>query len=148
MPLYITITNMGNITARNVEVVLNGQGILQPYVSSSNPLSALTAGGRLEVGGDLEPGQSIQVVFMVDAESGVSPGNYKVTLTMLWNQSGSLIPFIQNVPLTVKIQPSLGQSAANLLVPRSIASIMFYVVVILVIALIVVAIRARARRAA
>lgn len=148
VPLYITITNMGNITARNVEVVLNGQGILQPYVSSSNPLSALTAGGRLEVGGDLEPGQSIQVVFMVDAESGVSPGNYKVTLTMLWNQSGSLIPFIQNVPLTVKIQPSLGQSAANLLVPRSIASIMFYVVVILVIALIVVAIRARARRAA
>ncbi len=146
VPLYISITNMGNITARNVEVVLNGQGVLQPYVSSSNPLSALTA-GRLEVG-DLEPGQSIQVVFMVDAESGVSPGNYKVTLTMLWNQSGSLIPFIQNVPLTVKIQPSLGQSVANLLVPRSIASIMFYVVVILVIALIVVAIRARARRPA
>jgi hypothetical protein len=144
VPLYITITNMGNITAHNIEIILNGQGAIEPYVSSSNPLSALTA-GRLEVG-DLMPGQSIQVVFMVDAENGISPGNYVATLTMLWNQSGAFIPFVQNVPITVKIQPSLTQSAASLLVPKSTASIMFYIVLVLVIVLIIVAVRTRARR--
>ena len=83
---------------------------------------------------------------MIDAENGISPGNYVATLTMLWNQSGAFIPFVQNVPITVKIQPSLTQSAASLLVPKSTASIMFYIVLVLVIILIIVAVRTRARR--
>ncbi|WP_291767209.1 COG1361 S-layer family protein [Caldivirga sp. UBA161] len=141
VPLYITIVNNGNVTAKNVEVILNGQGVIEPHVSSSNPLSALTA-GTLFIG-DLKPGQEKQVVFMVDVQNGINPGDYKVTLTLLWNQTGSLIPMVQNDEFTVHVNPSLSQQFVSLLIPNKLASILFYVVLILIIILLVLLARSR-----
>ncbi|ABW02459.1 COG1361 S-layer family protein [Caldivirga maquilingensis] len=141
VPLYITITNDGNVTAKNVEVILNGQGVIEPHVSSSNPLSALTA-GTLFIG-DLKPGQEKQVVFMVDVQNGINPGDYKVTLTLLWNQTGSLIPMVQNDEFTIHVNPSLSQQFISLLIPNKVSSILFYVVLILIIVLLALLARSR-----
>ena len=135
VPLYITIINNGNVTAKNIEVILNGQGVIEPHVSSSNPLSALTA-GTLFIG-DLKPGQEKQIIFMVDVQNGIDPGNYKVTLTLLWNQTGSLIPMVQNDEFTIHVNPSLSQQFVSLLIPNKVSSMLFYIVLVLVIVLLV-----------
>ena len=141
VPLYITIINDGNVTAKNIEVILNGQGVIEPHVSSSNPLSALTA-GTLFIG-DLKPGQEKQIIFMVDVQNNINPGDYKVTLTLLWNQTGSLIPMVQNDEFTIHVNPSLSQQFVSLLVPNKVSSILFYVVLILIIILLALVARSR-----
>ncbi|MGC9136092.1 MAG: COG1361 S-layer family protein, partial [Caldivirga sp.] len=141
VPLYITIINNGNVTAKNIEVILNGQGVIEPHVSSSNPLSALTA-GTLFIG-DLKPGQEKQIIFMVDVQNGIDPGNYKVTLTLLWNQTGSLIPMVQNDEFTIHVNPSLSQQFVSLLIPNKVSSMLFYIVLVLVIVLLVLLARSR-----
>lgn len=143
VPLYITIMNAGNVTAKNIEVVLDGQGVIEPHVSSSNPLSALTA-GTLFIG-DLKPGQEKQIVFMVDVQNGLNPGNYQITLTMLWNQTGSLIPMVTNEVVTIHLNPSLSQEFVSILIPNKLSSILFYIVLILIIILLALAARSRSK---
>ncbi|KUO88305.1 MAG: hypothetical protein AT712_06680 [Caldivirga sp. CIS_19] len=142
VPIYITIANEGNVTANNIEVILNGQGVIEPHVSSSNPLSALTA-GTLFIG-DLKPGEEKEIIFMVDVQNGINPGDYRATLTLLWNQTGSLIPMVQNDAFTIHVNPSLSQQFVSLLIPNKPSSILFYIVLILVIILIALLARSRA----
>jgi len=81
---------------------------------------------------------------MVDAQNGINPGDYRVTLTLLWNQTGSLIPMVQNDAFTIHVNPSLSQQFVSLLIPNKPSSILFYIVLILVIILIALLARSRA----
>ena len=148
VPIYITFTNEGNVTAHNVEAIFSGAGeAITPHVSSSNPLSALSA-GRVYLG-DLKPGQSVETVFLVDVDSSISPGKYPLVFTLIWNQTGSMIPMVQNYVVYVNVHPSFYQEAEAILVPSASnpASIMFYIVLILIILLVAMAARRGGQRA-
>jgi len=70
VPITITIINEGPVEAKNVMVTISTGQVIQPHVSSSNPLSALTASQAFI--GDLRPGQEINVTFLVDVDNRTS----------------------------------------------------------------------------
>lgn len=104
IPITVTIKNVGNATAENVKAILGSSDVIYPYVSSSNPLMALTASEAYL--GDIAPGEEVNVTYVVDVSSGVQSGNYTMAITLLWNQTGGLFPFVQNDKFTVQLSPS------------------------------------------
>jgi hypothetical protein len=130
VPITITIINEGPIEAKNVMVTISSGKIIQPHVSSSNPLSALTASQAFI--GDLKPGQEINVTFLVDVDSSAVPGTYPLILVFMWNQTGSLYPLTESVTTYVTVKP-----APNALL---------WIVLILIIIVIVIGIIASIRR--
>ncbi|BFH72418.1 COG1361 S-layer family protein [Sulfurisphaera javensis] len=150
VPITITIKNVGNATAKNVKAILGSSDVIYPYVSSSNPLMALTASEAYL--GDIAPGEEVNVTYVVDVSSGISAGNYSLAVTLLWNQTGGLFPFVQNDKFTVQVSPS---ALSNLLSQGIIVEVngtkytiswIAIIVVVIIIILIVIALALRGRR--
>ncbi len=130
VPITITIINEGPVEAKNVMVTISTGQVIQPHVSSSNPLSALTASQAFI--GDLEPGQEINVTFLVDVDSNARPGTYPLVLTFVWNQTGSLYPLTESVTTYVTVKPA--------------PNVLLWIVLILIIVVIIIGIFAALRR--
>ncbi len=56
--------------------------------------------------GDLKPGQEVNITYIVDVSGGASVGNYTLTVTFIWNQTGALFPFVQNDNFRVQVSPT------------------------------------------
>lgn len=131
VPITITIMNEGGpVEAKNIMVTISTGQVIQPHVSSSNPLSALTASQAFI--GDLKPGQEINVTFLVDVDSNARPGSYPLVLTFIWNQTGSLYPLAESVTTYVTVKPA--------------PNVLLWIVLILIIIVIVIGIIAAIRR--
>lgn len=104
VPITITIKNVGNATAKNVKAILGSNNVIYPYVSSSNPLMALTASEVFL--GDIPPGQEVNITYDIEVSSGASSGNYTLPITLIWNQTGGLFPFVQNDKFSIQVSPS------------------------------------------
>ncbi|QIW24815.1 hypothetical protein EWF20_12220 [Sulfolobus sp. S-194] len=150
VPITITIKNVGNATAKNVKAILGSNDVIYPYVSSSNPLMALTASEAYL--GDIKPGEEVNVTYVVDVSGGVQAGNYTMAITLLWNQTGALFPFVQNDKFTLQVSPS---AFSNLISQGIIVEVnntkytiswLVIIVVIVIIILIIVGIALRSRR--
>jgi len=136
--ITITLLNDGNATAKNVRVILNPSDVVYPYVSSSNPLSALTASSTGI--GDLAPGQAINVTFVIDVAGGISAGHYAQSVTLVWNQTGSFVPFVQADQFQINVSPPFTQV---LLSELSSIYVIAIIIVVVVLAVLVVLLRAR-----
>lgn len=130
VPITITIMNDGPVEAKNVMVTISTGQVIQPHVSSSNPLSALTASQAFI--GDLRPGQEINITFLVDVDSNARPGNYPVVLTFVWNQTGSLYPLTESVTTYVTVKPA--------------PNVLLWIVLILIVVVLVIGVIAAIRR--
>ncbi|MBP1358111.1 MAG: hypothetical protein JZD40_06485 [Sulfolobus sp.] len=104
VPITITIKNVGNATAKNVKAILGSNNVIYPYVSSSNPLMALTASEVFL--GDIPPGEEVNITYDIEVSSGASSGNYTLPITLIWNQTGGLFPFVQNDKFSIQVSPS------------------------------------------
>lgn len=133
-----------------MKAILGSSDVIYPYVSSSNPLMALTASEAYL--GDIAPGEEVNVTYVVDVSSGISAGNYSLAVTLLWNQTGGLFPFVQNDKFTVQVSPS---ALSNLLSQGIIVEVngtkytiswIAIIVVVIIIILIVIALALRGRR--
>ncbi|WP_069807694.1 COG1361 S-layer family protein [Vulcanisaeta thermophila] len=130
VPITITLENVGDVEAQNVVVHMSTSQVIQPHVSSNNPLSALTASEVFI--GDLKPGQPINVTFLVDVDSNAPPGTYPLVLTLVWNQTGSLYPLTESITTYVTIKPA--------------PNVLLLIVVVLIIVVIVIGAVAAIRR--
>lgn len=128
VPITLIVKNVGNATAKNVKAILGTSDVIYPHVSSSNPLQGLTASESSL--GDIGPGQEINVTYVVDVSGGASVGSYPLTLTLVWNQTGSLVPFVQNDHFFVTVTPPL----TSVIVQNPA----FYIAIVVVIIIIVV----------
>ncbi|MFP3189695.1 MAG: hypothetical protein RXR07_11885, partial [Sulfolobaceae archaeon] len=84
---------------------------------------------------------------------GAQVGNYEVTLTLLWNQSGSLFPFIQNDRFTIQVSSTALDNLVNEGVTFQVGTSKYsvgwlYIIIgiIVIILVIVIAIRLSMRR--
>ena len=150
VPITITIKNLGNATAKNVRAILGSTNVIYPYVSSSNPLMALTASEAFL--GDIEPGEEVNVTYDIEISGGANPGNYTIPLVLVWNQTGGLFPFVQNDKFTIQVSPS---PFSNLLSQGIIVEInsnkytiswLAIIIVVIIIILIILAVALRSRR--
>ncbi len=130
VPITITIMNEGPVEAKNIVVTISTGQVIQPHVSSSNPLSALTASQAFI--GDLRPGQEINVTFLVDVDSNARPGSYPLVLMFVWNQTGSMYPLTESVTTYVDVKPA--------------PNVLLWIVLVLIIIVIVIGIIAAVRR--
>lgn len=143
VPITLTIKNEGNTTAKNVRAILGFSDAIYPYVSSSNPLMALTA-SEASIG-DLKPGQEVNLTYIIEVSSGASTGTYQIPLTLVWNQTGSLYPFVQNDVFNVTISPTIYQQLISKYFYNPIIDLLALLVLVLIIVLIVVAVRTSRR---
>ncbi|TRN02453.1 hypothetical protein DJ527_03995 [Sulfolobus sp. F1] len=140
VPITVTLKNTGNATAKNVIVRLGTSDVIYPHVSSSNPLQALTASEVFI--GDINPGQEVNVTFVVDISGGASPGTYPLAIALVWNQTGSLFPFEQADTFYVTISAPFYEHLFSS--PVGYALIAIIIIVIIVVA--IVFLRARNKR--
>ncbi|WCM37851.1 hypothetical protein GO599_10555 [Sulfolobus islandicus] len=140
VPITITLKNNGNSTAKNVIVRLGTSNLIYPHVSSSNPLQALTASEVFA--GDIAPGQTINVTFVVDVSSGASSGTYPLAIALIWNQTGSLFPFEQSDTFYVTISPPFYEQFFKS--PAGIITVI--VIIIIIIVIVTVLLRVRNKR--
>ena len=131
VPITITIMNEGPVEAKNIMVMISTGQVIQPHVSSSNPLSALTASQAFI--GDLRPGQEINVTFLVDVDSNARPGSYPIVLTFVWNQTGSLYPLTESVTTYITVKPA----------PNVLLWIVFILIIVVIVIGVIAAIRRR-----
>ncbi|EHP70573.1 S-layer domain-containing protein [Metallosphaera yellowstonensis MK1] len=136
VPITIVLKNVGNVTAKNVRAILGTSDVIYPHVSSSNPLQALTASQTSL--GDISPGQEVNLTYVVDVSGGASPGYYPLTLTLVWNQTGSFVPFVQNDHFQVQVTPPLTSVIAQ--------NPLFYVGIVIVVVIIVILLLVLRRR--
>ena len=150
VPITITIKNVGNATAKNVKAILGSTNVIYPYVSSSNPLMALTASEAFL--GDIAPGQEVNVTYDIEVSGGANPGNYTIPLILVWNQTGGLFPFVQSDTFTIQVSPS---PFSNIISQGIIVEVnnskytitwLEIIVVIVIIILIILAVALRSRR--
>ncbi|AWR96594.2 hypothetical protein DFR86_02865 [Acidianus sulfidivorans JP7] len=144
VPITFTLENDGSATAKNIVVYLGSSNVIQPYVSTSNPLAALTASEQ-EIG-DLKPGQSINVTYIVDISGGASHGTYPVTLIMVWNQTGSLIPFEESQVANITLSQSIFTQFTKDLTTNPLILLLVIIIIVLIIVVAVVAARSRGKK--
>jgi len=150
VPITVTIKNVGNATAKNVKAILGTSNVIYPYVSSSNPLMALSASEVFL--GDIAPGEEVNVTYDIEVSSGANPGNYTIPITLLWNQTGGLFPFVQNDKFTVQVSPSAFSNIVSQGITVEVnnskytISWLAIIVVIIIIILIILVIGLRGRR--
>ncbi|ARM75074.1 COG1361 S-layer family protein [Acidianus manzaensis] len=144
VPVTFVLKNIGDVTAKNIVVYLGSSNVISPYVSSSDELAALTASEQ-DIG-DLKPDQSINVTYVVDISGGVSPGTYPATLIMVWNQTGSLIPFEESQTVNITVSPSAISQFTSNITSNPLVLLLIIVVIVLIIAVIIIAVRARGKK--
>lgn len=137
-----TVVNAGNATMYDLSLYLISPSIISVHVSSSNPLSALTANNFTI--GQLNPGQSFIVTFIVDVSSSAVSGTYQSQLFISYMLNGTLMKFTHTYNFENSIQPTSIQSFENTLN----VSLQEFIVLIVIIAIIiaVVGYAARSRR--
>ena len=150
VPITITIKNVGNATAKNVKAILGTSNVIYPYVSSSNPLMALTASEVFL--GDIAPGQEVNITYDIEVSSGANLGNYTIPITLIWNQTGGLYPFVQSDKFTVQVSPSPFSNIISQGIVVEVNSSKYtitwleIIIAIIIIILIVLAVALRSRR--
>jgi hypothetical protein len=143
VPLTFELKNTGNVSAENLLVRLNPSDVIYPYVSSSNPLGALSA--SLNGLGEVGPGQEINVTFVVDVSSGISPGTYPVSLTLVWNQSGSPYPIFQSRTVNLNVSEPFTVQVLKELTTINLVSVVVYdlILVAIIVGIVVAVVRSR-----
>jgi len=143
VPLTFELKNTGNVSAENLLVRLNPSDVIYPYVSSSNPLGALSA--SLNGLGEVGPGQEINVTFVVDVSSGISPGTYPVSLTLVWNQSGSPYPIFQSRTVNLNVSEPFTVQVLKELTTINLVSVAVYdlILVAIIVGIVVAVVRSR-----
>lgn len=138
--IIVTLKNTGLETAKNLKIIVQPNQVIYPHVSSSNPLAALSISTIFI--GDLEPNQTFNLSLIMDVSDGANPGSYSIVLTAIWNQTGSIYPFVENLNFNIKIVPTFEQ---QLLTP-SLTNVYFDLLLILVIVIIIAGITVFLRR--
>ncbi len=144
--VHITLTfkNIGNVEAKNVIVRLGTSNVIYPYVSSSNPLAALTASEVFV--GNLKPGQETNVTYIVDISSGATPGKYPLAFALIWNQTGSIIPLYETDQANITISPTLLSQISNENVVSIPVLYLILIIIILIAIIAIISVRARRKR--
>jgi hypothetical protein len=144
--VHITLTfkNIGNVEAKNVIVRLGTSNVIYPYVSSSNPLAALTASEVFV--GNLKPGQETNVTYIVDISSGATPGKYPLDFALIWNQTGSIIPLYETDQANITISPTLLSQISNENVVSIPVLYLILIIIILIAIIAIISVRARRKR--
>ncbi|BBL45467.1 S-layer domain-like protein [Nanobdella aerobiophila] len=101
VPIILEIKNIGSAEAKNLVAYLGSNNVIKPYVSSSDPLEALTA-SELDIG-NLYPNQSTNLTFIVKISSGANYGSYSIPIIFLWNQTEAYYPFEEEENINVNI---------------------------------------------
>ena len=135
------ITNVGNVTMYDLEIHLLSPSVISIHVSSSDPLSALTA-DNVTIG-ELLPGQQATVTFLVDVSSSANIQSYPAQLVIQWYANNSQQQFFQVYNFAEKVTPTPVQQIQNSFKFTPLNIVILAVIVALVIALIVVASRGR-----
>ena len=135
------LTNTANVTMYDLEIHLVSPSVISIHVSSSNPLSALTA-DNVTVG-KLTPGQEITVTFLVDVSSSAKLESYPAQLVVTWYTNNSPQPTLQVYNFKEKVTPTVTQQLRNSLTFTPLNIAILVVIVVLVVALAVVGARGR-----
>ncbi len=112
---YVTITlvNSGGAEAKYLTATLLTGPAFSPYApSSENPIIAAESVNYTL--GDVMPGGSVNVTYVVDVASGLRPGTYYLPLLLTWYQPPTMQPMHQviEVPITVTSPFSLPSLAS------------------------------------
>jgi hypothetical protein len=106
------LNNTGNTTYRDIEIHMFSPGIISIHISSSNPLSALTADNITFA--RIKPGQSITVTYVIDTSNVVS-GTYPVQLLVQYHFNNTSETFNKVYTYNQKIVPTTTQQMADTL---------------------------------
>ncbi|KAA8922988.1 COG1361 S-layer family protein [Thermoplasma sp.] len=109
--MYFNITNDGNETMYDIRAYLMLPGILTIHVPSSNPLASLTA-DNITIP-SLDPGQTYELVFLVDTSSAASPGNYPVELFLGWHYNNTSYEFIKTFKTNASVSPTVEEKISQ-----------------------------------
>ena len=135
------LTNTANVTMYDLEIHLVSPSVISIHVSSSNPLSALTA-DNVTIG-KLLPGQEITVTFLMDVSSSAKLETYPSQLIVTWYTNSSPQPTLQVYNFNEKVTPTVTQQLQSSLTFTPLNIAILVVIVVLVAALAVVAARGR-----
>ena len=135
------LTNTANVTMYDLEIHLVSPSVISIHVSSSNPLSALTA-DNVTIG-KLSTGQEITITFLVDVSSSAKLETYPAQLIVTWYTNSSPHPTLQAYNFNEKITPTVTQQLQSSLTFTPLNIAILVVIVVLVAALAVVAARGR-----
>ncbi len=139
-----TVKNTGNVAVYGLSMYLITPSVISVHVSSSNPLSGLTANNFTI--GQLNPGQSFKVTFLVDVSSSATSGNYQAQLFMSYRLNESAMKFTQTYSFENTVQPTTVQSFENFLNVPIEEFIVFIVIVVIIIGVVGYAARSRRRK--
>jgi hypothetical protein len=137
--LVFYINNTGTQTYRDVEIHMLAPGVISIHVSSSNPLSALTANNVTFA--QIKPGQSIKVTYLVDTSPG-SAGTYHVQLLVQYHYNNTAETFNKVYTYNQKIVPTVEKQISNNITDPLYAA-MIGVVIIILISIAAVAVHTR-----
>jgi len=128
--IYFNLTNDGNLTMYDIRAYLDLPGIITIHIPSSNPLGALTA-DNITIP-SLSPGQSYQLIFLVDTSSAASPGTYPIELFLGWHYNNTPYEFTKTYNANLTVSPTVEQkiSQAFTFDPLNIAVLVVIVAVI------------------
>jgi len=135
------LTNEGNVTMYDLEIHLLSPSVISIHVSSSNPLSALTA-DNVTIG-KLNPGQEITVTFLVDVSSSAKLETYPAQLAITWYTNSSPQQNLQVYNFNEKVTPTVTQELQSSFTFTPLNIVALAAIVVLVVALVVVAVRGR-----
>ncbi len=135
------ITNEGNITMYDITIHLLSPSVISIHVSSSNPLSALTA-DNVTIG-ELLPGQQATITFLVDVSSSAAVQSYPAQLVIQWYANNSQDQFLQVYNFAEKVTPTPVQQIQDSFKFTPLNIVVLVVIVALVVSLVIVASRGR-----
>lgn len=133
------INNTGNKVYEDVEIHMLSPSIISIYVSSSNPLGALTANNITF--GEIKPGESIKVTFIVNTISNAY-GNYPVQLLVQYHFNNTEETFNKVYTYNQEIAPTTTQKISNTLT-EPVYEGMLALIIIIIIAIAAVSVHSR-----
>lgn len=138
------VSNTGNSTIYDLSIYLISPSIISVHVSSSNPLSGLTAGNFTI--GQLNPGQSFSVTFVVDVSSSATSGTYQSQLFMTYMMNDSAMKFTHTFNFENTVQPTTVQSFENFLTFSIEEFIVLVVIIVIILSVVGYAVRSRRKK--
>lgn len=138
------INNTGNKTYYNVEIHMLSPDIISIYVSSSNPLGALTANNITFA--EIKPYQSIKVTFIVNTISNAY-GNYPVQLLVQYHFNNTEETFNKVYTYNQEIAPTTTQKISNT-ITEPVYEGMLALIIIIIIAIAAVSVHSARKKKA
>lgn len=138
------VKNTGTSSIYDLSIYLISPGIISVHVSSSNPLSALTANNFTI--GKLNPGQSFTVTFVVDVSSSAVSGTYQSQLFMTYMMNESAMKFTHAYDFQNTVKPTTVQSFENFVSISIEEFIVLIVIIVVVVAVVSLAVRSRKKK--